>query len=75
MTMNQLSPAWALQQPDYAAALRQVCSNVSNYAARQLKAVRSTAAALLPTIVLALQASLCVVFTLILFFVSAILQG
>ena len=39
--MNQLSPGLALQQPDYAAALRQVCSNVSNYAARQLKELES----------------------------------
>lgn len=74
MTTNELSPGWALQQSDYAAALRQVCINVSNYAARQLKAVRSTAAALLPTIVLALQASLCVAFAFAIMFIAAIIQ-
>lgn len=74
MTMNQLSPGWALQQPDYATALRQVCSNVSNYAARQLKAARYMAAALLPSFVLALQASLCVAFAFALMFIAAIIQ-
>ena len=75
MTTNELSPGWALQQPDYAAALRQVCSNVSNYAARQLKAARYMAAALLPSFVLAVQAYLCAAFVFALMYFAAIIGG
>lgn len=74
MKVNELSPGWALQQPDPVAALSQVLDNVRNHAAASLSKARATAAALIPSVILFAQATLCVSFGFALMFIAAILQ-
>lgn len=75
MKATELSPGWALQQPDPIAALQQVCNNVAALAARQLLKARTAAKAIAPTAILFAQAVLCVSLCFAIMFLCAIIGG
>ena len=75
MKANELSIGWAMKQQDPVAAVSRVFDNVRRCSVQQILKARSAAAALLPSIVLFTQVTLCVAFAFGLMFFAAILQG
>lgn len=75
MTIQEISPGWALRQPDPVAALQQVFNNVRQYASRTVSAIVGSATAVLPSVVVLAQASLCVLFGFAMVFFSAVIGG
>ena len=75
MKANELSIGWAMQQKDPVAAISRVFDNMRRYAAQQLAQARTAAAALVPTLILFAQATLCVAFVFGLMFFAAIIGG